>query len=225
MLRVLLVEENETLNRMICDRLNQKEYRVVGCRLAEEAVGCLRRESFDVIVSHMDMPSTAGFELLHRVREADAEIPVWHLSAQGGGQIGMDDGMIRSMSDDEVLAQTEELLNRAKCALGRRLVVGTFVMETDGYTAYWGERKIPLTKREFLLLFRMLSEPKRLFTREEWMAQFWLGDRATSARIVDVYIAKIRAKLADCDDFDIVTEHGRGYRAVPLKQKKSCLTR
>ena len=106
------------------------------------------------------------------------------------------------------------MLRRAKIASSRRLEVGNFTMDVDEHTAYLDDEEIPLTTREFSLLYKLLSYPKKTFTRTQLMDEFWDADTASSSRTVDVYMTKLRSKLSKCDAFEIVTVHGLGYKAV-----------
>ena len=106
------------------------------------------------------------------------------------------------------------LLRRAKIAANRKLEIGSFMMDADEHTAYLKEEEITLTNREFSILYKLLSYPKKTFTRTQLMDEFWDPNTETAPRAVDVYMTKLRAKLAECEDFEIVTVHGLGYKAV-----------
>ena len=106
------------------------------------------------------------------------------------------------------------LLRRAKIAANRKLEVGRFVMDADEHTAYLSDKEILLTNREFCILYKLLSYPKKTFTRTQLMDEFWDADTETAPRAVDVYMTKLRQKLSECEDFEIVTVHGLGYKAV-----------
>lgn len=106
------------------------------------------------------------------------------------------------------------LLRRAKIASSRRLEVGNFTMDADEHTAYLNDEEISLTNREFSILYKLLSYPKKTFTRMQLMDEFWDADTETAPRAVDVYMTKLRGKLAECEDFEIKTVHGLGYKAV-----------
>ena len=133
---------------------------------------------------------------------------------QRGYRVGADDYMVKPIDLDELFLRIGALLRRAKIASSRRLEVGRFVMDVDEHTAYLGEDEISLTQREFNLLYKLLSYPKKTFTRTQLMDEFWDAESSSGPRTVDVYMTKLRAKLADCDDLEIVTVHGLGYKAV-----------
>ncbi|MBQ8369725.1 MAG: response regulator transcription factor, partial [Clostridia bacterium] len=135
-------------------------------------------------------------------------------SKQRGYRIGVDDYMVKPIDLDELFLRIGALLRRAKIASSRTLTVGGFSMDMDERTAYLNGTEISLTTREFNLLYKLLSYPKKTFTRTQLMDEFWDAETASGTRTVDVYMTKLRGKLADCDDFEIVTVHGMGYKAV-----------
>ena len=122
--------------------------------------------------------------------------------------------MVKPIDFDELFLRIGALLRRAKIAANRKLEIGNFVMDADEHTAYLNGEEILLTNREFSILYKLLSYPKKTFTRTQLMDEFWDADTDTAPRAVDVYMTKLRAKLTDCDDFKITTVHGLGYKVV-----------
>ena len=122
--------------------------------------------------------------------------------------------MVKPIDLDELFLRIGALLRRAKIASSRKLEIGSFVMDADEHTAYLGDDEISLTSREFNILYKLLSYPKKTFTRTQLMDEFWDVDTGTAPRAVDVYMTKLRQKLSDCEDFEIKTVHGLGYKAV-----------
>ena len=135
-------------------------------------------------------------------------------SKQRGFRIGVDDYMVKPIDLDELFLRIGALLRRAKIAASRKLEIGKFVMDADEHTAYLDDEEISLTNREFSILYKLLSYPKKTFTRTQLMDEFWDADTDTAPRAVDVYMTKLRTKLAACDEFEIVTVHGLGYKVV-----------
>ena len=135
-------------------------------------------------------------------------------SKQRGFRIGVDDYMVKPIDLDELFLRIGALLRRAKIASSRKLEVGDFAMDADQFTAELSGEEIRLTKREFNILYKLLSYPKKTFTRQQLMDEFWDPDTETAPRAVDVYMTKLRGKLAGCEDFEIKTVHGLGYKAV-----------
>ena len=221
MFKILVVEDDRELNRTVCSFLNHSGYEATGCLNANEAYDTLSAAMFDLIVSDIMMPGVDGFEFAQNVRELNEDIPILFITArddmaskQRGFRIGVDDYMVKPIDLDELFLRIGALLRRAKIAANRKLEIGSFVMDADEHTAYLNDEEIPMTNREFSILYKLLSYPKKTFTRTQLMDEFWDTDTETAPRAVDVYMTKLRSKLADCDSFEIVTVHGLGYKAV-----------
>ena len=221
MFKILVVEDDRDLNRTVCSYLMQQGYTAVGCLNAQDAYDALYKNMFDLIVSDIMMPGIDGFEFARTVRELNQEIPILFMTArddlsakQQGFRAGVDDYMVKPIDLDELILRIGALLRRAKIAASKRLVVGNFVMDAEEHTAYLNEEELPLTAREFDLLYKLLSYPKKTFTRTQLMDEFWDADTTSGSRTVDVYITKLRDKLSGCNDFEIVTVRGLGYKAV-----------
>ncbi|MBP3347991.1 MAG: response regulator transcription factor [Clostridia bacterium] len=221
MFKILVVEDDTALNKSVCSFLNQAGYEAVGCLDANTAYDKMYADVFDLIISDIMMPDIDGFEFVRSVRALNENIPILFMTArddlaakQRGYRVGIDDYMVKPIDLDELYLRIGALLRRARIAASRRLEVGSFTMDAEEHTAYLNDEEIPLTQREFNLLYKLLSYPKKTFTRTQLMDEFWDAETASSPRTVDVYMTKLRAKLADCDSFEIVTVHGLGYKAV-----------
>lgn len=222
MFKLLVVEDDRELNKTVCSYLNQNGYEAVGCLSATEAYDVMYGGTpVDLIISDIMMPEIDGFEFARTVRELNTDIPILFLTArddfaskQRGFRAGVDDYMVKPADLDELLLRVEALLRRAKIAHSRRLEVGSLVLDADERTAYVNGVEVPLTVREFNLIYKLLSYPRKTFTRSQLMDEFWDGDSSSGPRTVDVYMTKLRSKFADCGDFEIVTVHGLGYKAV-----------
>ena len=221
MFKILVVEDDRELNRTVCSFLNQNGYEATGCLNVDDAFDTLYDQVFDLIVTDIMMPGTDGFAFVKEVRETNADIPILFMTArddiaskQRGFRIGVDDYMVKPIELDELFLRIGALLRRAKIASSRKLEIGNFVMDADEHTAYLNDDEIALTNREFSILYKLLSYPKKTFTRTQLMDEFWDVDTDTAPRAVDVYMTKLRSKLAKCEDFEIVTVHGLGYKVV-----------
>ena len=221
MFLILVVEDDKDLNRTVCAFLNASGYQTTGCLSANEAYDAMYGTMFDLIVSDIMMPGIDGFEFAKTVRSLNENIPILFMTArddfaskQRGFRIGADDYMVKPIDLDELFLRIGALLRRAKIAASRRLAVGSFSMDADEHIAMLGDGEISLTNREFNILYKLLSYPKKTFTRQQLMDEFWDADTDTAPRAVDVYMTKLRAKLAACEDFEIKTVHGLGYKAV-----------
>ncbi len=221
MFKILVVEDDKELNRSVCAFLNQKGFETTGCFCADEAYEAMYESVFDIIVSDVMMPKTDGFEFAETVRSLNEDIPILFMTARDdfeakkkGYLAGIDDYMVKPVDLEEMFLRISALLRRAKIVWSRKIEIGSFVMDADEHTAYLGGEEIALTAREFSILYKLLSYPKKTFTRTKLMDEFWSADSASGLRTVDVYMTKLRGKLAKCEDFEIVTVHGLGYKAV-----------
>ena len=221
MFKILVLEDEKELNQTVCDFLNQSGYQAIGCLDANQAYDVLYEQVVDLIVSDIMMPGTDGFEFARNVRDTNKEIPILFMTArddiaskQRGFRIGVDDYMVKPIDLDELFLRIGALLRRAKITASRKLQVGSFRMDADEHTAYLGDEEINLTNRDFSILDKLLSYPRKTFTRTQLMDEFWGTDTETAPRAVDVYMTKLRSKLAECEDFELKTVHGLGYKAV-----------
>lgn len=222
MFQILVVEDEPELNRTVCSYLNRNGYEATGCLSANEAYDAMfGGMPFDLILSDIMMPEIDGFEFAKTVRELDEEIPILFMTArddfaakQRGFKSGIDDYMVKPVDLDELLLRMEALMRRAKITASKKLTVGSLTLDAEERTAYVDGEEVPLTVREFNLLYKLLSYPKKTFTRSQLMDEFWDSTSSSGPRSVDVYMTKLRDKFSQCDDFKIVTVHGLGYKAV-----------
>ena len=221
MFKILIVEDDRELNKTVCAFLKQNGYEATGCLNANEAYDAMYGNIFDLIISDIMMPGTDGFEFAETVRSLNQDIPILFMTArddfaskQRGFRAGIDDYMIKPVDLDELALRIGALLRRAKIASSRRLTVGKLTMDADERTAILDGEEVPLTVREFNIIYKLLSYPKKTFTRSQLMDEFWDSESSTGLRAVDVYMTKLRDKFSACDDFEIVTVHGLGYKAV-----------
>lgn len=221
MIRILVAEDDEMLNELVCSALSQGGYEAVSCKDGEQALRAMERENFDMLISDIMMPHTDGYALAKTVRQTDGNIPILFMTAlddkpaqQRGYAAGADDYVVKPFDTDILLLRVRALLRRANIEQSRELTAGNLRMNLDEHTAYVNGEELPLTVREFDLLFKLLSYPKRTFTRTQLMDEFWDYDSSATSRTVDVYMSKLREKTAVCDGFEIVTVHGLGYKAV-----------
>ncbi len=213
MFKILVVEDDRELNKTVCAYLRQNGYEAVGCLGANEAYDAMYGGAlFDLIISDIMMPEVDGFEFARTVRELNREIPILFMTArddfaakQRGFRAGIDDYMVKPVDLDELLL---------RIAASKKLTVGDLTLDAEERTAYLRGEEIPLTVREFNLIHKLLSYPKKTFTRSQLMDEFWDSASTSGPRTVDVYITKLRDKFSECDDFEIVTVHGLGYKAV-----------
>lgn len=221
MITILVVEDDEKLNRIVCARLSGAGYNPISCSDPCEAFDAMASAVVDLVISDIMMPRMDGFEFAELVRRQNDSVPILFMSArddlsakQRGFRLGIDDYMVKPIDLDELLMRVGALLRRANIAVEKTLAVGSFEMKADETAAYLDGEEVHLTVREFNILFKLLSYPKKTFTRNQLMSEFWDAESESTPRTVDVYIAKLREKLGACPDFEIVTVHGLGYKAV-----------
>ena len=184
MFKILVVEDDRELNKTVCSYLNQNGYEAVGCLAAGEAYDAMYGGTL--------------FDLI------------------------ISDIMMPGVDGFEFVKNVRELnqeipiffVSRAKIAASKRLTVGSLVLDAQEHVAYLNDEEIPLTVREFNLIYKLLSYPKKTFTRSQLMDEFWDSATTSGPRTVDVYMTKLRDKFSGCEDFEIVTVHGLGYKAV-----------
>lgn len=221
MINILVVEDDGTLNQIVCTYLNDSGFQAKGCLSVNEAYEEMYHNLYELIISDIMMPEIDGFEFARTVREVNKTIPILFMSAkddlpskQKGFQLGIDDYMVKPIELDELLLRVRALLRRTNIEIERKITVGNLVLDADGMTAEMDGEEIGLTTREFRIIYKLLSYPKKTFSRAQLMDEFWGVDSDTSLRAVDVYVTKLRDKLSGCDGFKIVTVRGLGYKAV-----------
>lgn len=221
MIRILVLEDDAKLNQMTCTYLNDSGFQAKGCLHVNDAYDEMYNSLYDLIISDIMMPDIDGFEFAENVRRVNKHIPILFMSAkddlpskQRGFQLGIDDYMVKPIQLDELLLRVRALLRRANIEMERKVVVGNLELDADGMSAAIDGEEIPITTREFNILYKLLSYPKKTFSRAQLMDEFWGVDTDTSLRAVDVYITKLRDKFSTCDGFEIKTVRGLGYKAV-----------
>lgn len=221
MANILIVEDDLKLNEIMCAYLARNNFHVKGCKNPTEAYDLLFSNSFDLIISDIMMPGENGFEFAKKIRENNQTIPMLFVSAlddinskQKGFRIGIDDYMVKPIDLDELVLRVEALLRRSNIANENRLQIGGLLLIKDEMSASVDGVDIPLSAKEFGVLYKLLTSPKRIFTRSELVDEYWGLESETGLRTVDVYITRLRSKFSECKDFEIVTIHGFGYKAV-----------
>jgi DNA-binding response OmpR family regulator len=209
------------LNQIVCKYLNNNGYLATGSVNPGEAYDLLFTSRFDLIISDIMMPGIDGFEFAETIRAQDTTIPLLFItsrddisSKQKGFRIGIDDYMVKPFDMDEMVLRVGALLRRANIMSEKKLTVGNLTLDEDERCAYVDGEEIHLSVREFNILYKLLSYPKKTFTRSQLINEFWGLESESGLRTVDVFITKLREKFAACEDFEIVTIRGFGYKAV-----------
>ena len=223
MIHILVVDDDKNINQTVCTYLNDCGFETKGVLSANEAYDEMYNNLYELIISDIMMPEIDGFEFAETVRQVNKQIPILFMSAKDdlpskrkGFLVGIDDYMVKPVELAELEMRVRALLRRTNIEMERRLIVGNLEMDADGMTATIDGEEIPVTTREFNILYKLLSYPKKTFTRAQLMDEFWGLDSGTSLRAVDVYVTKPRDKFSTCDGFEIKTVRGLGYKAVLL---------
>ena len=221
MLKILLAEDDKDLNMIVKSYLMDSGHEVVNVFNGVEALAKFEEESFDLILSDIMMPSCDGFELAREIRKANNQIPIIFMSAkddkpskQFGYRIGIDDYITKPFDLDELVFKINAIARRLNIGLKSKVSICKFMMDSVEHVALLNDEEINLSVREFDILFSMLSNPKKTYTRSKLMTEFWDYDSSATSRTVDVYMAKLRDKTKDCDGFEIQTVHGLGYKVI-----------
>lgn len=221
MIHILVVDDDTQLNQAVCTYLNDSGFHAKGVLSAAEAFDEMYAHPYELIVSDIMMPKMDGFEFAEHVRAVNKHIPILFMSAkddlpskQRGFRLGIDDYMVKPVELGELVLRVRALLRRANIETERRVAVGNLTMDGDAMAAQVDGVEMPVTTREFNILYKLLSYPNKTFTRAQLMDEFWGVDSDTSLRAVDVYITKLRDKCSGCDGFEIKTVRGLGYKAV-----------
>ena len=221
MIHILVVEDDRDLNEAVCRHLSSRNYQTTGVLRASDAFDQLYASHIDLIISDIMMPGMDGFAFAEAVRSQDKNIPILFMTARDdfsskerGYRLGIDDYLVKPIDLNELVLHMEALLRRANIAAEKKLTVGDLVLDEDEMSAAVGGKPVTLTLREFQILFKLLSYPKRTFTRSQLLDEFSGIESESGLRTVDVHITNLRAKLSGCTGFQIVTVRGLGYKAV-----------
>ena len=223
MVHILVVDDDKNLNQTVCTYLNDCGFQTTGVLSANDAYNEMYNNLYDLIISDIMMPEVDGFEFAEAVRRVNRHIPILFMSAKDdlpskkkGFRLGIDDYMVKPVELAELEMRVRALLRRANIEMDRKLVAGNLELDADGMSAMVDGKEIPVTTREFNILYKLLSYPNKTFTRAQLMDEFWGINSDTSLRAVDVYVTKLRDKFSGCDGFEIRTVRGLGYKAVLL---------
>lgn len=218
---ILIVDDNADMRELFSTVLTDGGYRCLGAVDGQDALEIMDREYVDLIVADVMMPHMDGYELLRALRDTRSELPVLLVTAkdqfddmQRGFRLGADDYMVKPINVRELVLRVEALLRRARISVEKRIVVGSTVLDYDAMTVTLHGRETILPQKEFLLLYKLLSYPNKIFTRPQLMDEIWGMFSETDERTVNTHINRLRERFSDCEDFEIVTVRGLGYKAV-----------
>lgn len=220
MARILLVDDNDKIRKLMEIYLKRDAFEVLQAENGAEALSVLDTHSVDLIVADIMMPEMDGYELTEQLRGAGFNMPILMVTAKEtyadkkkGFEMGADDYMTKPIDMDEMLLRVKALLRRAKIGSESKLVLGGVELDYETLEVKTPQQSYLLPKKEFYLLFKLLSHPKKIFTRQELMDDIWGFDCEVDERTVDVHIKRLRDKFAYFEEFEIVTVRGLGYKA------------
>lgn len=221
MFHILVVEDNDNARKLMEAVLTQNGYEPIPARDGVEALELLDRKHVDLIVLDIMMPRMDGYEFTQTLRESGCELPILMVTAKEkpadkhrGFLTGADDYMVKPVDEEEMLLRIAALLRRSKIVNEHRLEVGGTVLDYDALTVSCERGVLELPKKEFLLLFKLLSYPNKIFTRRQLMDEIWDMESESDERTVDVHVNRLRDHFRGSPDFEIVTVRGLGYKAV-----------
>ena len=221
MFRILVVEDDPDLGRLFVKVLERAGYTAILSPSGEDALQKIEDEKVDLMLTDVMMPGMDGFTLTREARDLIPGLPVMVITArsafldkQAGFASGADDYMVKPVDVNEMVLRVGALLRRAKGGLGQTLTIGSTTLDFASLGVTVGNRVTDLPQKEFLLLFKLLAAPGRIFTRQQIMDDIWGVDSAGETRTVDVHINRLRDRFRDNPDFEIVTVRGLGYKAV-----------
>lgn len=221
MFKILIAEDDLKIRQLFSHVLTKQGYNVKGVDNGKEALDALALEYYDLIISDVMMPVMDGYELVRSLRDAGNNIPVLMITAKAefddmrqGFLSGTDDYMVKPINVNEMVMRVGALLRRAQMMNERRQVIGDTVLECDSLTVSTKEESIVLPQKEFMLLYKMVSFPGKIFTRQQMMDDIWGYESSSDTHTVDVHIGRLRDKFRSNPDFEIITIRGIGFKVV-----------
>jgi len=221
MVNILVVEDDKKLRQLMCTVLAKHGYHAIGAGDGYEALDIFNTEHIDLIISDIMMPNMDGYSLTEYLRNAKLNLPILMVTAkesfkdkQRGFLVGTDDYMVKPIDINEMVLRVGALLRRAQIVNERRLVIGDVILDYDTLTVKLNGESIVFPQKEFYLLFKLVSYPNKIFTRQQLMDEIWGMESETDVRTVDVHINRLRDRMKDCTEFEISTVRGLGYKVV-----------
>ena len=221
MFKILVVEDDERLLKLMSAVLRKNGYDALTAPHGVEALEVMDQNHIDLIISDIMMPKMDGYQFTRQLREGGYTQPILMVTAKDdfdaklrGFTAGTDDYMVKPIDLNEMILRVGALLRRSQIASEHRIEVGDMLLNYDSFTVRWRGEEMMLPKKEFLLLYKLLSYPGRIFTRQQLMDELWGFDSTADERTVDVHIKRLRERFHDNNAFEIVTVRGLGYKAV-----------
>ncbi len=221
MFRILVVDDDRNTRLLLQTMLEGEGYTVFTAEDGNCALALMDREHIDLAVVDIMMPGMDGYEFTRTIRQCDNQMPILMVSARHmpedkrmGFRVGTDDYMTKPFDAVELLLRVQALLRRAQIVSQRRIILGDVVLDYDAQTVRRGDQVQTLPQKEFLLLYKLLSYPGKIFTRIQLMDEIWGADCETGWETVTVHIGRLRKRFDGWEEFEIVSVRGLGYKAV-----------
>ena len=221
MFKILVVEDDKNLRKLIVTCLEKANYTVFDTKNGEEALELMDRQYVDLIVADIMMPEMNGYELIKELRDANYNTPILIITAKEdiedkrvGFSLGADDYMVKPINIDELIMRVKSLLKRSNQANEKKIKIGDVELDYDKLEIRKKDKVYQLTQKEFYLIYKMLSTPDTIFKRQDLIEEIWGLENESDFRTVDVHIKRLREKLEDINEFEIVTIRGIGYKAI-----------
>ena len=221
MISILLVEDDEKLSKLFCTVLSKQGFNIHIANNGVEGFNILENNHIDLIISDIMMPQMDGYEFTENVRKINEEIPILMITAkddfnskQKSFLIGIDDYMVKPIDVNEMILRVHALLRRSKIAHDKKQVIGDTVLEYDSLSVTRDNETIVLAQKEFYLLYKLLSYPNKVFTRNQLMDEIWGVDSPSDLQTIDVHINRLRRRFENNPDFKIITVRGLGYKVI-----------
>ncbi len=221
MFNILIVEDDKNLRKLMITYLKKSNYNTYESTNGEEALNVLDKNYIDLIISDVMMPKMDGFDLIKELRTSMYKIPILLITAKSdikdkkkGFLLGADDYMVKPINMEEMILRVQVLLRRSQSINERKIRVGDLVLDYNQMSVIKKEKVYVLAQKEFLLLYKLLSTPNTIFTRQELIEEIWGLESESEHRTIDVHIKRIREKMCDVEEFEIITIRGIGYKCI-----------
>lgn len=227
MFNILIVEDDKNLRKLIVTCLKKNNYNTYEATNGEEALDVLDKNFTDLVITDIMMPKMDGFELVKELRESKYNVPILLITAKGGIEdkkcgftLGADDYMVKPIDIEELALRVQVLLRRAQTTNEKKIKLGDLVLNYNQISVTRNDKIYPLAQKEFYLLYKLVSTPNTIFTRQEIIDEIWGLESESDYRTVDVHIKRIREKLSDVTEFEIITIRGIGYKCIIKNEKE-----
>ncbi len=227
MFNILIVEDDKNLRKLIVTCLKKNNYNTYEATNGEEALDVLDKNFTDLVITDIMMPKMDGFELVKELRESKYNVPILLITAKGGIEdkkcgftLGADDYMVKPIDIEELALRVQVLLRRAQTTNEKKIKLGDLVLNYNQISVTRNDKIYPIAQKEFYLLYKLVSTPNTIFTRQEIIDEIWGLESESDYRTVDVHIKRIREKLSDVTEFEIITIRGIGYKCIIKNEKE-----